>query len=557
MRYRVVGGIAVWLLCIVSLSACVFGVPIHVNDVLLSLEHPALVEAETVLVPIQEFGAAIGIETVVEQGRLVLRWAGMHRTVDPAQHAFRDGVPYVALGWIVGLVDGEIHRVGDAWYVTTTVASLHDVEATSTRVVLRFNRFVPIDVGSVVGGELFLTIRNCDLGISPRLIVLGSEGIESVHVPSNAPGCVPIRIALQDGITVRTRTYESSDFYSFCIEVADIAEEEKVIQLGQGMLLHEAMRHGQPDPTRIAWVYVEAWRENYRLAPTLHASGHSGLGSMEELADAGNAIAAVNLGCARISSPLDLLVIDGVPYTFNGGTHHGLGLDLFGLWQYFSDDTTICAKHKGERIALDGVNRPLLYGEVVAYPPGYAGEIARGVPGSFLVVKTREEHVVSVYQGPFVTGDPTATLVVASGDAKARLSLVRLGDVFSLECGVGADRATYTHAFSAGPVLIDSGVVASDVASSAQEARAEWAVVATDWHGGLIFLLYSRETGDEVQTADELISFLGAMTPPIRDAIVVGRCGANAVVIRDASSVYRLGSGDLYAAALCLVPLSP
>ncbi len=559
MKRGVVGGIAVCLLFTVAWSIRTIAVTVYVNDAIPPLEQPVLVEDGSILVPIEGFGLAVGIETAVESDRLALRWSGGFRGLAAGQYALRDGIPYATLEWMVGLVGGEIHRVGDTWYVETTVATLEEIEATEERVVLRFDGFVPITIDeSGEGTELRFTFHHCRSEVVPQLILLGEEGIESVRLPSAGRNSVDVWIDLQVNATVSRKTYESPGFYSFCLEASERPTTETVIQADEGRLaLHRLETVLSAEAVRADWLYVEAWRDRYRLAPTFPETGFETVAPIEELAFASDAVAAINLGCSRRPIPVDLLVIGGTPYVVGDGTYEGLGLDLFGWWAYFSGGATVYAEHGGKRIPIDDVNRPLHYGEVVAYPPGYVGGIARGVPGSFTVVKVRSDRVVSVSEGPFVAADPTATLVVASGEAKARLSLVRLGDGLSLECGIGSEETTFSHAFSAGPVLVDSGLPAAIPESPLPDSPRGWAVLATDWHGGLTLLSFVREMGNEADAFGDLIALLATMPVPIRDAIVLSRCGENALVVRDSSSIYRFGSGDPYALALCLVPLSP
>ena len=558
MKRGVVGGIAVCLLFAVSWSAPVVAVTVHVNDVSLTLARPILVENGSVLVPMAEFGRAMGIETTVEADRWVLRWAGARYGVAADRCAIRDGVPYAGLDWIVGLIGGEIHRVGDAWFVESPVASLEEFEATSERVILRFDAFVPIDVElSEDEGSLHLTLHHCASKVGPQLIVLGDEGIGLVRLPLGVKGRVDVSIDIAEGMTYRTETVESPGFYSFALEASAQPAEESLVRVAEGIDLHELATVLSDVPIRADWLYVDAWRDRYRLMPTLPSTGFGTLASIEEFADCTGAVAAIGLGCGRDPLPVDLLVIAGTPYIAAEDAEGGLALDLFGWWTYCSGPTTLFARHGGERIRIDDLNRPLQYGEVIAYPPGYTGSIARGVPGSFTVVKVRSDRVVSVSEGPFVATDPSATLLVASGEAKGRLSLVRLGDALSIECGVGPSATCYEHAFTAGPVLVDSGTFAEVPASDLASPLRSWSVLATDWHGGLILLSFVRESGSEAAAVGDLTSLLRSMPVPIRDAIVLGRCGETAVVLRNGSSLFRLGSGDPYASALCLVPLAP
>lgn len=558
MKRGVAGGIAVCLLCIAAWSIRLAAITVYVNDALPPLENPVLVENGSILVPIEGFGLAIGIETTVESDWLVVRWSGGTRGLAADQYTLRKGIPYATLEWLVGLVGGEIHRLRDTWYVETTVGTLEEIEATEKRVVLRFDGFVPITVdGSGEDSELRCTFHHCRSEVEPQLILLGRGGIESVRLPSGGRNSVDIRVVLQDSAIVGTKTYQSPGFYSLCLEVSERPVTETVIQVSEGLVLHRLETVLSEEAVRADWLYVEAWRDRYRLTPVFPQTGFETVAPIEELAFASDAVAAINLGCSRSPAPVDLLIIDGTPYAIGDGTCEGLGLDLFGWWVYYSGDAAVYAKHRGQRIPIDDVNRPLHYGEVIAYAPGYVSGIARGVPGSFTVVKVRSDRVVSVYEGPFVAGDPTATLVVASGEAKARLSLVRLGDGLSLECKIGPERSPFSHAFSAGPVLVNSGLPAAVPEPSSPDSRHGWAVLAIDWHGGLTLLSFVRESGNEADAVGDLIVLLATMPAPIRDAIVLSRCGENALVVRDPSSIYRFGPGDPYALALCLVPLAP
>jgi len=555
MKRGVVGGIAVCLLFAASWS--VAAMTVHVNDVPLSLTRPILVEDGSVLVPMSEFGRAVGIETIAEADRWVLRWAGSRYGVATDRCAIRDGVPYAGLEWVVGLIGGEIHRVGEAWFVETPVASLEQFEATSDRVILRFDAFVPIVVESSDDGSLHLALHHCASKVGPQLIVLGDEGIGSVRLPSGANGRVDVSIDIAEGMTYRTEAVESPGFYSFTLEASAQPAEKSIVRVAEGIDLHEQTTILSDAPVRADWLYVDAWRDRYRLVPTLPPTGFGTLSPIEELATCAGAVAAIGLGCGRDPSSVGLLVIAGTPYIAAEDADGGLALDLFGWWTYCTGPTTLFARHGGERIPIDDLNRPLQYGEVLAYPPGYNGPIARGVPGSFTVVKVRSDRVVSVSEGPFVTADPSATLLVASGEAKGRLSLVRLGDALSLECGIGSDATCFEHAVSTGPILVDSGTFAEVPASDLASPLRSWSVLATDWHGGLILLSFVRESGSEAAAAADQTSLLRSMPVPIRDAIVLGRCRETTVVLRNGSSLFRIGSGDPYASALCLVPLAP
>ncbi len=558
MKRGVVGGIAVCLLFVASWPVCATRDAVFVNGEVLSLDPPILEEGGSILVPVEGFGLALGVETTAEADRLLLRWSGGRRSLTTDRCAIRDGVAYATLEWMAGLVGADLHRVGETWYVETSPATLEEMEATTDGLILRFDGFVPITVDEAPSGkELRLTLHHCRTDVPAQLTVLGGSTIDSIRLPIGVRDRVEIQIVLGDAAVVCTSTYDSGDFYSYALEASDRPGMEMVLQIDDRIVLHRLSESRSAGAIRADWLYVEAWRDRYRLAPVFPMTGFETLAPIEDLAASSGAVAAINLGCPRTAAPIDVLIANGRPYTVCEGADEGLGLDLFGWWTYYSAEASVYAKHGGGRIRIDDVNRQLLYGEVVAYPPGYVGAIARGVPGTFTVIKVRSDRVVSVYEGPFVAADPTAMLVVASGEAKPRLSLIRLGDALSVECGFGHDGLSFEHAFSAGPILIDSGTPVDLPETSSETPARGWTVLATDWHGGLILLAFELRAGSAEEATGELMELLAAMPVPIRDAIVIGRCSGGALAVRDRSSIYRLGSGEPFALALCLVPLSP
>jgi len=556
MRRGVVGGIAACLLVVTSWSA--FGVSLRVNDVSVNLASPILIEGGSILVPIIGFGRAIGIETTATDGRLVLRWSGRRRTLESEQQALRDGIGYASLEWLVGLVGGDIHRVGDVCFVETVPAVLSELEAQPDRITLRFSAFAPHTIEtSQDGTERVLTFHHSRTDVDPQPIVLGESGFRRVRLPSGASGRVRVEIAIEAGVALNTRSYESSGFYSISFETGEHEKRESIFRTDDDLVLCELEQEAPNGGFHANWVYVEGWHDRYRLVPTFPSTGHRTLAAVDELMRESGAAAAIGIGCVRAEELSSLLVIDELPYALPDEPMAGLGLDLFGWWTYISGEASAVATHRGVGIDIDDVNRPLRYGEVIAYAPGYIGTIARGVLGSFLVIKIRSDRVVSVFEGPFVTPDATATLLVASGEAKARLSLLALGDCVSIECSVGANEETFAHAFTAGPVLFDSGAVPEGPEEPLARSPGGWNVLATDWHGGLFLLSFERKAGRTEETAAQVVSLLRSMSVPIRDAIVLGRCAEPALAARDATSTYVFGSNAPHGLALCLVPLAP
>jgi len=560
MRCGVVGGIMVSGVLLVSLPFLANEGPLYVNDSLVDLI-PQRIQADgTPLVPLVEFGRIIGIEAMrSDDGReFILRWRSRRSHFDAERFPLRNGIFYAGLDWIVGLVEGKIHRLGDAIYVEVDRPALDGVEATENRLVLRFSGFVPeTGVRSEDGTELRLTFANCRCGVSPQWIVLGATGIRSVRLQAQGPGEVEVLVALEGELPLRIERSAAADFYSFTVEITERPEEESILELG-GLTVHDlTTSFSGGRMVEAEYLVIESWRTRYRLAPAFPAAGLGSEDSIEAIAQHAAADVAISLGCRGGGERYPVLVIGGIPYAVSDGACDVVGIDLFGRWEVFSSVATVYAKHAGTRIPIDGVNRAVAYGEAVAYPPGYEGIFARGVPGSFTVMKIRSGRVVSIHEGPFIFSDPTATLIVASGEARGRFSLVQLGDPLSLGCNWSGSDRTIVHAFPAGPMLIQDGRVTGASVSSDSEDPSRVSVLATDWHGGMILLSLSRESPSVVTILDDVVALLGRLPVPIKNAAVLHTHDECAFAVRNPSSCDRFGSKGSFALALCLLPLAP
>jgi len=559
MRNRGVGGVLVILWIATSMAVFAQSGLLYLNEEPLSLVHPIIQQGSSILVPLEEIGPYIGLEISNSEGRIVLRGAGFRQAFDEFLFYVQDGTAYASFDWILESVGGELHRVGGDIYIQTPRPEVVDVEASADQVTVRLTGFAPHELTVSQQGLsqiLHLHWPHSQLSVDPQLIRVGESDIQDVRIVGSNGG-VELSISLETGTIFGTEQLETDDFYALTIRVAETAFHESIIELGDGIAVHEWS--SASEECSIDYVYVESWRDRFRLAPTVSANGYQDATSLEVILKENAAISSISVDCPWDSSFTECLVMDGIPYLVPDTPSDVLAIDLFGRWTTFASLCSVGVKHAGQLISIDGVNRPLAYGEVVTYAPGYAGSIARGIPGSFTAIKIRENRVVSVYQGPFVPADSSAILVVASGEAKAKLSLIQLGDPIELVCRFSHTEGTYPHTVSAGPLMIGDGAVALS-----EDQRAEVSgllggtVLACDWQGGLYLLAFaSQDVGDPQQNSWSLLDTLYSLPTSLKDAVLLSSCGRNSIVYSGPSGTFQLGSQDPIRLALSLIPLTP
>ena len=555
MKSGMMGGVVVCCLLVIPFSVLAGDVQIFVNGTSVSLESPVLGESGSPLVPLQEFGALIGVrvEPSEDGQELLLRWSERRATFGVDVFSSEQGVYYAWLSWLVGLVDGAMHRVGAAVYVETEQAGLVEIDAEEDRVILRLDRYAPETlVRSEDGLDLSLTFSNCGSDLPLQRTVLGGEGFESVELRASSKNRVVLTLRCAEASSLHVVRREAAGYYSVTLRTAVTEESESILELAEGSELHELVATTAFGTIRADYLTIDSWRSRYRLVPAYPAIG---LGSGDSVdAIAREAGADIAIGLLPYGTAVSILVIDGVPLAAEPAEHTLFSVDLFGRWTVNSSTLELCAEHCGTRISIDDVNRPVAYGEAIAYPPGYSGTAVRGVPGSFRVIKVRSERVVSVYEGPFVSADPTATLIVASGEAKARFSLVELGDAIRLGCDWSSGDRTIVHAFESGPMIVQDGVVVGELTGDLGTC----AVLATDWHGGMTLMTLMCDASDtEQDLTGNILDVLERLDAPTRSAVALSHGLATAIAVRSPYDFDRLGAADPFSLALCLVPLNP
>ena len=552
------GGLAGWIASVLILLPFVAAgteAPLFIDGVPAVLSSPLVVSEGTAYAPLTDLAPAIGVEVVRATFESVtLRWNGGRADFPASRFPVFSGETYVSIDWLIAVVGGRIHRIGEELHVDTSVAGLVDLEASEEEVLLRFDGFVPQEVAVQDESTIRILFHHCRIRIPPQSIILAGGRIDRVDLASIEPGGCELTLSLSRSGPLRVRRFESSGFYSVSIEIGDESYFETVTEMSGGIAVHEVRAVMSGGETELAYVTVDDWRRDYRLRPGISPAGVGRTSPLTEIAAGPGAIAAIGGG-----SSLDLFVLDGIPYALGSGTGEALGFDLFGRPYTFSASVSVAFCAAGVKVPLDGVNRPLTYGEAVAYSPGYTSEIARGVPGSFTVIKLRDGRVVSIFDGPFVSTEPTAAFVVASGEARGAFSSISLGDRAKIETDSSDDGTDVIDAIGIVGVLFEDGndlspSIAARLGSAAGEPLG-WDLVCTDWYGGLILLSVNRDPASAGATLSDLAAYLRSLSSPVRGAFILNAGRSGGVVCSDSGSYCHLVSGERVAAALCLVPV--
>jgi len=552
-------GLAGWIVLaslLLSFAACGAEDPLFIDGAPAGLSSPIIVSQGSVYAPLDEFSLRLGVEAegIPDSGVVRFRWDGGRGEFPSTRFPVFSGEPYVSVDWLVSLIGGSVHRIGDEWRIETVPSALDDLEADEGGVVLRFDGFVPQRVIAQDEGTVRIRFYHCRMRISPRSIILAGGRMSRVDIAPVEPEGCELTISLRYAGALQVRRMMKAGFYSASIRIGDEAYFETATELDDGVTLHEVRTVMSEGETEVGYMAVEDWRMDYRLRPGISTRGVSEPSSVLDIARGCGAAAALGAG-----SSLRLFVRDGLPYALGSESGEALSFDLFGRISVFPSSVSVLLYCDGLRIPLDGVNRPLIYGEAVVYSPGYDGEIARGIPGSFTVIKLRDERVVSVYDGSFVSADPTAAFVVASGQARARFSSVALGDRAKIQTYRLDDGSEVVDAIGIVGVLIRDG---DDLSSSFGEGLGQdpdrplaWIILCTDWYGGLILLSIAGDGASAGTTLSDASSYLRSLPVPIKDAYVLNAGRAEGLIYSDSGSYEHLMDGERVAAALCLVPI--
>ena len=522
MRSGWLGGIAAGLIVVV-LAVCAEG-SVVVNGQLVSVDPSPRSDGDSLLVPVTSFAPLVGIEAVERDGRVALRWGGGRDDLAPERIRWISGVAYTPLDELVGRVGGTFRRVGDETSIDVPEARLVELLASGEDVVVRFDRFAPTLV-TKSGGVEVVRFLDCRVEAVAASVVFGPEDVGRATLVATSGSACELRVSFLEEAALAVRRFEADGVYSVSLTPALAPSNVSTTLLGDGLSFSDGEVAVGESAAAMAYVRVDNWRNRLDARPLLPPTGAGTLGLIDEaMASAGAAIAL----SSRSGADHGLVVIDGVPFSIEAEPSLALGFDAFGSLVTFIPQSRAFAVSSTTRIPLDGVDRPVGYDEIIGYPRGYAGSIARGFPDGFTIVRIRDGVVVSILDESFVVADPSATLLVASSAARARLADLALGDRVDLVCEVDPERRLVNDALSVERVLLWDGQPQSPVSDEGRAEATSWSIVGTDWQGGFFFLTVSS---DSELTDLGILSLLATLPTTARTAVVLETGGVGALAL--------------------------
>jgi len=566
MRSGWSGGIGV--VCLLALAFVLSGgeVPLYINGDPVFLAHPVLQENGHFLVPLSELGLLLGIEvsSIDKEGLISLRWGGGRQCFSSDYFPCQAGLCYISLDELTTLVGASVHTIGEEIYIEAEPGSLTFLEARADGVTARFDTFVPYEALEMGPETFHLRFYHCSLSTAPRQIALGEGPVTSVRLSAPARGRADLVIEVLSDSLPQIKRLEIPGFYSVSLAFDQQPHTETQVELLPHITYYEIETDLGEGPVAIEYLYVEGWREHYRLTPAVSENGVGTLASLSQMARTHGAHAAINANFfdTATHNPIGLLIVNGVVQSSNYERRAALGIDLFGRLTFFSPIVSLYLRLGEKKIPIDDVNRPIKSGELIVYTEGYAGEITRGATRSFRIVKVRADRVVAVQDSPYVPEASATTLLVGSGIARDRLATATLGDAVSIEYTLDQGDLLITDAVSAGPLLIRDGTAVLDpeaesfkLDSYLVNGLAARSVLATDWYGGLILLAVVKDKESVGADFENLLSVLDSLPVPVKDAIAFDGGHSSSLVIKDGVTYRELSSGGKVAAGLLLVPI--
>ncbi|HDL85317.1 MAG TPA: hypothetical protein ENH11_03150 [Candidatus Acetothermia bacterium] len=556
--------IAVFILA-VAVSVRGGEISLYVDGAAVVLSHPIIQQGGKILVPLRELGLHLGIEAalVEEENSITIRSISGDHFFSTDHFPTYGGIYYISLSELVSLAAARMHTLGDEIYIESDAPHLNGIDTSGDRVSVRFDGFVPYKIIPSAGDSLHIRFYHCTLNTAPRQVTVTGGVISSVTLGMSGRRSADLLIALRSKSLPQIKRFTTEGFYSVSLTFDHQQSTESEETIAPHITYHEITTDIGDGPVKVKYLYIDAWRDHYRLVPAISGNGIGTLSSLQDIARSHEANAAINANFYDTATniPIGLLIINGQPLSSNYERRAALGIDLFGRLTFFNPQVSLFLRVGDTKIPIDNVNWPIKSGELIMYTAGYSGPLKSGFVESFRVAKIKDDHVTSVQNAPYVITEPNADILVACGSAKSRISSLGVGDEVSFGYALDQGDLLITDAVSAGPLLYLDG---KDVLNPQQESfkldsylangLAARSVLATDWYGGLILLTVIKNSQSVGTDFSGLIDLLGKLPVKVKNAIAFDGGHSSSLVFKDGATYREISSGGKVAVGLLLVP---
>jgi hypothetical protein len=563
MKIGWAGGILVGLLALALPTAGNQG-SVFLAGELVTLPHILHDERNRLLVPLEAFGLQAGVEVIEleKEGLTRLHWGKEWAFLPTGDLTHHEGSSYIPLEELIDLIGGAMYRIGEDIHIDIESHALISLETAADRFIARFDGYLPYEMIPSEPGKIRLRFHQCVFGpaLEPTTFV-NPEGPLTTAIISAAPtNAIDVLLEFPQNLSPQIRRMSTSGFYSVSITFDHRPHVETETEILPDLSYHKIETDFGKGSVKFEILHVKNWRQRYHLRPALPEGGVGALSTAAAMLETNHAQAAISANAFDVetSLPIGLLVIDDTVLSSSDAPRTALGIDLYGRLTFFQPTASLHLRSDETLIPIDDVNRPIQLSELIAYTENYHGTIARGTTQPFRIVKIRADRVVSVQDTPYIIEDPSATLLVTSGDARARLSRLIIGDEAIFDYALDPDTPLITDVVSAGPLLIASGEVVLDTAQSdpppANETMA-CTLLATDWYGGLYLLAVSKDQDSVGASYEDILTILHDCPTRIKNALVLASDAFSSLSFRE-EKTYRDATCDAdVAVALLLIPI--
>lgn len=552
---------------ILAVAVCARGgeISLYADGEPIALAHPLVQRGSEIFVPLRELGLHLGVEAafVEEENSITIRSANGDHFFPVDHFQVLNGVYYISLRELVSLASAKMHTLGSDIYIESNPSHLHAMDVSGNKVNVRFDAFVPYQMISSDKTNLHLRFYHCTLATAPRQVAVRSGAISSVTLASSGPDSADLIIDLSRESLPKIKRFTTEGFYSVSLTFDHQQSTEMEETISPHITYHEITTDIGDGTVKVKYLYIDEWRDHYRLVPAISENGIGTLSSLQEIARSHAAVAAINGNFydTQTNIPIGLLIINGRVLSSNYERRAALGIDLFGRLTFFNPQVSLYLRTQAGKIQIDDVDRPIKSGQLVMYTHGYSGPLTRGFIDSFRVIKIKDHRVTSAQDAPYVITDPDADLLVACGSAKSRIESLHVGDEVSFGYALDQGDLLITDALSAGPLLYLNG---DEVLNPQEESfkvdsylvngLAARSLLATDWYGGLILLTVIKNSKSVGTDFAGLLELLDKLPVKIKNAIAFDGGHSSSLVFKDGPIYRAMSSGGKVAVGLLLVP---
>ncbi|MCI2430593.1 phosphodiester glycosidase family protein [Candidatus Acetothermia bacterium] len=527
-----------------------------------TLRVPILIQESKTLVSLHEIARRLGMDLIRDDdGSVLLRWGlGRRLSLKSEELHARGPTLYIELERLAQIADIRLFKLGSEYHLWSAPARLRAVRTLShNSVIFTFDARVPFELQTKAQP---VTIRFFHVhSPSPSQ---GEGWGEGVRFSPDEPGVLRAHLPINATTSWQATVIESEREFSLWLRpiVAPMPSESRALlrtetqtRINEDILYLHARAVTLAGPVSLRYLKISHWKERYRLVTLLPPDGIGSLAPLDQLAS--QALAAINANFFDPQSqlPIGLLIKDGLLQSAPHGRRGTLAITLFGDLDFVAPKLTLSAYILGQRVAIDGVNRPPHTNGLFLYTNRYALPIRRDLP--IKAVRLRGNLVLSVSENSIVLPDGETTLLVATGAARSRLGGVRPGERIEISQRLEPALPFVREAVSAGPLLLRDGQIVLDIKAEsfsdefarALAARSVFALTESDELLLVTVVKDSTSVGVDLQTLASLMKALGA-----RDALALDGGSSSALLFRQGAQRTLIGSRRPIAAALALIP---